>query len=162
MGDLRAAPITLKEARRWIAEHHRHNDPPQGWLWGCQAVSGDRRVGVVVVGRPVARHLDDGQTVEIIRCCTDGTPNACSFLYGRAKRAAIALGYQRIVTYTLGREPGASLRAAGFTEDAQLPPRAGWVRNDGGRYVVDLFGHHRHGGTEARIRWIWEIPNGPR
>src|ERR1035441_8056475 len=72
-------------------------------------------VGVAIVGRPVARRLDDGETLEVTRLCTDGTPNACSFLYGACRRAAFALGYGRIGTYTLQDEGGASLRAAGWT-----------------------------------------------
>ena len=39
---------------------------------------GDRLCGVAICGRPVARYLDDGLTLEILRCCTDGTYNACS------------------------------------------------------------------------------------
>ena len=53
-------------------------------------------------------------TLEVTRLCTDGTKNACSFLYGKAARAAFALGYRRIGTYTLPDEGGASLRAAGW------------------------------------------------
>ena len=67
-----------------------------------------------MVGRPVSRYLDDGLTLEINRCCTDGTKNACTILYGAACRAAKALGYKRIVTYTRETEPGTSLRASNF------------------------------------------------
>lgn len=70
--------------------------------------------GVAIVGRPVARHLQDGYTAEVTRLCTDGTPNACSMLYEAAWRAAKAVGYLRIITYTLPQEGGASLRAAGW------------------------------------------------
>ena len=75
---------------------------------------GGRIVGVVTVGRPVSRNLDDGLTLEVTRCCTDGTKNAAPMLYGAASRAAKALGYRRVITYTLGTEPGTTLTAAGW------------------------------------------------
>ena len=69
---------------------------------------------VAIVGRPVSRYLDDGLTLEVNRLCTDGTQNACSFLYGAAARAARTMGYQKIITYILDTESGVSLRAAGW------------------------------------------------
>jgi hypothetical protein len=83
-------------------------------------------VGVAIVGRPVARMLDDGFTCEVTRVCTDGAGNACSMLYGTCWRAARALGFTRAVTYTEANESGASLRAAGWLLDAELEPRTGW------------------------------------
>ena len=71
-------------------------------------------VGVAIVGRPVSRYLDDGLTLEVNRLCTDGTQNACSFLYGAAARAARTMGYRKIITYILDTENGVSLRAAGW------------------------------------------------
>jgi hypothetical protein len=112
---LRVVPCTQRQAKAYVRDNHRHNTPPQGGLFALAAMDADRLCGVVIVGRPVARGLDDGVTVEITRCCTDGTRNACSLLYGRARRAAFALGYRRVVTYTLAEENGASLRAAGMT-----------------------------------------------
>jgi hypothetical protein len=76
----------------------------------------EKVVGVIMVGRPVARHLDNGKTLEVTRCCTDGTKNAASKLYGAAWSAAKALGFRRLITYTLSSEPGTSLRAAGWKE----------------------------------------------
>jgi len=113
---LRLQPITYPEACAFIAEHHRHHLPPQGWKWGIAVNDGAKVVGVITVGRPVARMLDDGWTLEVTRCCTDGTKNAASMLYGAAWRAAKALGYQRMITYTLVEEPGTTLRAAGWKE----------------------------------------------
>lgn len=107
-------PITYREACVYIDQHHRHHLPPQGWKWGIGVSDGERLVGVITVGRPVARHYDDGATLEVTRCCTDGTKNAPSMLYGAAWRAAKALGYRRLITYTLIEEPGTSLRAAGW------------------------------------------------
>lgn len=107
-------PMTLKEACRFVREHHRHHKPPQGGLFAIGCAAGDVVCGVVIVGRPVARHLDDSWTAEITRCCTNGTRNACSFLYAAAWRAAKAIGYRRLITYTRADEPGSSLRGAGW------------------------------------------------
>jgi len=111
---LHLQPISYPEACAFIEEHHRHHLPPQGWKWGVAVNDGERVVGVITVGRPVARMLDNGLTLEVTRCCTDGTKNAASMLYGAAWRAAKALGYQRLITYTLAEEPGTTLRAAGW------------------------------------------------
>ena len=107
--------ITLDEANAFVAEKHRHHPPVVGHLFSIGAFMGQTLVGVVIVGRPVSRHRDDGLTAEVTRLCTDGTRNACSFLYGAAARAAFALGFTKIGTYTLPDEGGASLRAAGWT-----------------------------------------------
>lgn len=111
---LELQPITYAEACVFISEHHRHHLPPQGWKFGVAVNDGERVVGVITVGRPVARMLDDGWTLEVTRCCTDGTPNVPSKLYGAAARAAFALGYKRLITYTLSTEPGTSLIAANW------------------------------------------------
>lgn len=108
-------PLTLAEARRFVAEHHRHNEPPIGHRFSIGLKRGDKLVGVVVAGHPVARNADDGQTIELLRVTTDGSRNARSRLYGAACRAAAAMGYRRAITYTLESEPGSSLRASGFT-----------------------------------------------
>lgn len=89
--------------------------PPQGGLFALACSDGERIRGVAIIGRPVARELaSDDFAAEVTRCCTDGARNACSILYGAAWRAARALGYRRLVTYTLATEGGASLRAAGW------------------------------------------------
>jgi hypothetical protein len=111
---LRVTPIDFAEANAFVSAYHRHHKPMPGVKF-CVAVSeGDKVRGVAMVGRPVARNSDNGLTLEVNRCCTDGARNACSMLYGAAWRAAKALGYQRLVTYTLPAEGGASLRAAGW------------------------------------------------
>lgn len=107
-------PLTLQEANAFVAKHHRHHGEVVGHRFSIGAAAGDRIAGVVIVGRPVARLRDDGLTLEVTRLCTDGTRNACSFLYGAAARAAFALGYKRIGTYILASEDGASLKAAGW------------------------------------------------
>lgn len=107
-------PIKFTAAAEFVRNHHRHHTPPAGHVFSLAAFADDQCVGVVIVGRPVARHRDDGRTLEVTRLCTTGHKNACSFLYGAAARAAFALGYGRIGTYILKREPGTSLAAAGW------------------------------------------------
>ena len=113
---LRLAPVTWRTARHFVSQHHRHHMPPRGHKFSI-AVEDEAGslVGVAIVGRPVARHLDDGWTVEVTRCCTLGAENACSMLYGAARRIAKEIGYKRIVTYTFATESGVSLRAAGWS-----------------------------------------------
>lgn len=107
--------VTLDEANAYIRDFHRHHSPVPGHVFALGAFRGDRLVGVVIVGRPVSRKRQDGLTLEVTRCCSDGSPNVPSFLYGKAARAAFALGYLRIGTYTLPCEGGSSLRGAGWT-----------------------------------------------
>lgn len=121
---LRAVPLDFADAADFVREHHRHHTPPVGHKFSIGAADGDNLVGVVIVGRPVARRRDDGRTLEVTRLCTVGHPNACSFLYGAAARAAFALGYSRIGTYILKREPGTSLVAAGWKCIAETPGKS--------------------------------------
>lgn len=109
-------PISLKEAKVFIELHHRHHKPPIGHKFSLAvAVAETGEVcGVATVGRPVSRHLDDGWVLEVNRVATDGEKNACSVLYGAAWRATRALGYRKLITYTLPSEGGASLRGAGW------------------------------------------------
>lgn len=106
--------LDLAEANAFVGQHHRHHKPVVGHIFSLGAALGEQIVGVAIVGRPVSRMRDDGQTAEVTRLCTDGTRNACSFLYGAAARAAFALGFKRIGTYILATEPGTSLTAAGW------------------------------------------------
>lgn len=106
--------VTLAEANEFVARHHRHHDAVVGHLFSIGCSSAGSIVGVSIVGRPVARGRDDGVTAEVTRLCTDGTRNACSFLYGASARAAFALGFKRIGTYILKSEGGVTLRAAGW------------------------------------------------
>lgn len=108
-------PVTLNEAKQFITKHHRHNMPPQGHKFSIGLTDNDALIGVCVVGRPIARYNDDGCTAEVTRCCVlEGYRNANSKLYAAAWRAARAMGYQRIITYTLPIESGESLRGAGY------------------------------------------------
>lgn len=121
---LTTIPLPLDEANAFVGQHHRHHKPVVGHKFSIGATLGDDVVGVVIVGRPVSRHRDDGLTLEVTRLCTDGTRNACSFLYGAAAKAAFALGYKRIGTYILKSEPGTSLTASGWTVISETPGRS--------------------------------------
>ena len=112
---LEVSPIDFAEANAFVASFHRHHRPVVGCKF-CVAVSDEsgKVRGVAIVGRPVARMLDNGFTLEVNRCCTDGARNACSMLYGACWRIAKAMGFRKLITYTLPEEGGASLRAAGW------------------------------------------------
>lgn len=112
--DLSLCPVDLEEANAFVERLHRHHKPAVGHKFSLGAIRGGEIVGVAIVGRPVSRHRDDGMTLEVTRLCTDGSKNACSFLYGACARAAFALGYRRIGTYILASESGVSLTAAGW------------------------------------------------
>lgn len=107
-------PVSLAEANKFVEEYHRHHKPVVGHKFSIGVANGTKIVGVCIVGRPISRYLDDGFTLEVTRCCTDGTPNACSMLYAAAWRAARAMGYKKIITYILESENGASLKASGY------------------------------------------------
>lgn len=128
-GRLTIVRIGLDEANAFVSQLHRHHKPVVGHLFSIGAAQDGKIVGVVIIGRPVARMRDDGATAEVTRLCTDGTKNACSFLYGAAARASFALGFRRIGTYILASEPGTSLMAAGWR---LLGERGGgsWSRGD--------------------------------
>lgn len=141
---LRIVPTTRREAAAFIREHHRHHRPSKGGKFWLAVADGDRVVGVAEVGRPKARALDDGWTVEVTRTATDGTRNACSMLYGAAWRAARALGYLRAVTYNLPSESGASLRASGWVCIGEAGGGS-WSRGE--RPRVDVHP------TQRKLRW---------
>ncbi len=113
---LSLVPTTLREANAFVERFHRHSRPTRGHKFSVGAAWGDDLVGVAIAGRPIARHRDDGMTLEVLRVCVlEGAPrNACSLLYGACWRAARALGYTRAITYTLKSENGASVKASGF------------------------------------------------
>ena len=111
---LEIVPIKFKEACLFVQRHHRHHKPPVGHICSLAVARGVDIVGVAIVGRPVARNLDNGLTAEVTRLCTDGTKNACSMLYASAWRAVRALGYKKLVTYILDTEKGTSLTASGW------------------------------------------------
>lgn len=113
---LELLPLDLDEANALVELWHRHHDPVVGHKFSLGAWSEEKMafVGCAIVGRPISRLLDNGMVLEVIRVSTDGTRNACSFLYGATRRAVFALGYKKLITYILPEEGGASLRAAGW------------------------------------------------
>jgi len=126
-GVLRLVPVSLAQANEHVAAWHRHNGPVVGHRFSIGVADATLIMrAVVIVGRPGARHFDNGDTLEVIRLASDGTRNACSMLYGAAARATFALGYRRLITYTQGDETGGSLRAAGWRVIAERPARPGW------------------------------------
>ncbi len=146
MSKLFIHPLTLKEAHKLVERWHRKLDPSQGALFaiGVAREGEDEPCGAVVVGRPVSRMSDNGWQCEVVRLVTNGERNACSMLYRAAWRAARAMGYLKLITYTLPEEGGASLRAAGF----KLIGEAGggsWSREH--RPRVDMHP------TQKKLRW---------
>ena len=122
-------PVTFRLAAEFVGKHHRHNRPPVGAKFCIGVELENTLVGVAIVGRPISRHFDNGRTAEVTRTCTDGTRNANSILYGAAWRAAKAMGYTRIVTYTQQQESGASLKAAGWRKVKDLAARKNWAES---------------------------------
>lgn len=112
---LEICPIHLRQANDFVRAHHRHSIPTVGGKFALACRKNGSLVGVAICGRPVARKIDDGLTIEIYRCCTDGTKNACSKLYGACVKTARAMGYKKAITYTLEHENGASLKASNFS-----------------------------------------------
>jgi hypothetical protein len=143
-------PCSLDTANAFVTLLHRHNKAVPGAKF-CVGVTDEagHLCGVAIVGRPVARNLDDGFTLEVNRLTTNGTINACSALYGAARKAAFDLGYRRLVTYTLMDESGASMRGAGWTRVAEVQASQGW--------------HSRAGRKEQSVylanKWRWETIN---
>jgi hypothetical protein len=146
-------PITLKTARGFVCEYHRHNAPPQGHKFSIGLKSDGKLIGVVICGRPIARTHDDGYTAEITRCCVlDNQLNANSKLYAAALRAAKAMGYRRAITYTLPAESGASLKAVGFTVDGETQSSPnGWNVPSRPRNTPDKYPVGR------KTRWVKEL-----
>jgi hypothetical protein len=151
---VKLVPISIREAKRYVAHHHRHLRAPQGALFAIGAEKDGQLVGVAIVGRPTGRGLQDGYTCEITRVATDGTRNTCSFLYSRSQRALTALGYDpaKTKTYTREDESGTSLRAAGFVQEALLPARS-YAKSNVKRRRFDK------STPVPRIRWGWGKPD---
>lgn len=151
---MKARPIELKDANSFVNALHRHHPPVYRDKFRIACITGDGRLcGVIQAARPVSRILDDGETIEIVRCCTDGTRNACSFLYSRMARISKEMGYKKIITYILDSESGTSLKAAGWHMEAKIKGHA-WdcksrPRNtkaptcDKQRWALDLQEHRR-------------------
>lgn len=148
-------PITLKDANTYVDMNHRHNQHTTGHKYSIACYDGDRLCGVAIAGRPVARRLDDGLTIEILRVCTDGTRNACSVLYGGCARIAKAMGYKKVITYTLLSECGSSLKASGFINCGIVGNGQSWDTPSRPREVLQetLFGTVVKYPVEKKYRW---------
>ena len=130
---MRIVPLALKELNALVAQYHRHHKPVQGHRFSLGLVdNAGKLVGGVSVGRPVARMIDATAVAEVTRLVTDGTPNACSMLYGAAARVAKAMGFRRIQTYILENEPGTSLKASGWQLD-KITAGGQWKHTSGPR-----------------------------
>lgn len=138
-------PCSIQDAREYVRQFHRHHGAPLSGLFAVAVATDEELVcGVAIVGRPVARALQDGWTAEVTRVATDGTKNACSALYAACWRAARALGWRKLVTYTLASEPGTSLRAAGWRIVGEVTARSWHCKS---RPRVD------RAPLQAKIRW---------
>ena len=149
--ELKAYPLELKQANEFVDKLHRHHNSVHRDKFRVGATKDGKLVGVVQVGRPVSRMLDDGQTLEVVRLCSDGTKDVCSFLYSKAARIAKELGYSRIITYILESESGASLRASGWKLDGTTSGGA-WDRPSRRR--------NTSAPTCPKKRYIKELNNG--
>lgn len=150
---LTIVPLSFRQAKEFVARLHRHHKPPVGHKFSIGVIdeAGELR-GVAMVGRPVARHYDDGRTAEVNRTCTDGCPNANSALYSAAWRAAKAMGYTRLITYTQAGESGSSLRGAGWTVVGERKARGSWAESS--VQLRDLRDPDGSGGIQ---RTLWEV-----
>jgi len=128
---LRVVPITITEARRHVEAHHSHHHAPLGGLFAAAVAQGDRMVCVAVVSRPVARKLGGRAIAEVTRLASDGTRHAASMCLAAATRAALALGYRRVISYTLAGESGTSYRAAGWHITGRTHNPDGWATREG-------------------------------
>jgi hypothetical protein len=155
---LTIVPLTLRAANAVVAQLHRHNKPARGCKFciGVVDEAGTLR-GVLIAGRPVARGLDDGRTIEVNRTATDGCPNANSALYAAAWRAAQAMGYRTLITYTQADESGASMRAIRAHRVRDLAPRKGWYESS--LKMRDMRDPVGNGGV-ARVLWRMGQPLG--
>lgn len=108
---MKTKPVFLKEANEYVKKYHRHSAPVVGCRFAIGLEESEQLIGVAICGRPIARLLDDGKTMEVLRVCTDGTKNANSFLYDKCRKIAVLMGYEKVITYTLASESGSSLKA---------------------------------------------------
>ena len=142
---LNIRPCELRDANAFVERLHRHHKKAQGHRWSTAVTLSDGTVvGVAIVGRPLARMTDQRRIVEAVRVCTDGTPNACSSLYGAVCRQALTLGYEKAQTFILDSESGASLRAAGWFPVAY---------SDGGTWSRPSRGREDKAPLDRKVRW---------
>lgn len=141
---LKIEPCELRDANAFVEQLHRHHKKAQGHRWSTAVTAHGQVVGVAIVGRPVARMTDQRRIVEAVRVCTDGTPNACSALYGAVCRQQRSHGYEKAQTFILESEPGTSLRAAGWKPVAV---------SDGGSWSRPSRGREDDAPLDRKVRW---------
>lgn len=146
---LQVARVELREANAFVEKNHRHHGRAQGHRFSVGCSLAGRLVGVAIAGRPVARRIDQVSVIEVTRLVTDGTRNACSFLYTRVARAAQEMGFRAVITYTLAEEDGASLRACGWWPEFMDEQAALWSRPSRKRDVT------KGQGLGRKVRWLW-------
>lgn len=154
-------PISLKDANNFVETLHRHHTKVQGHKFSIAAYDDEKLVGVCIVGRPVSRYLDDGETLEVTRLCTDGTYNACSILYSRVARIAKDMGYKKIITYILQSESGISLKASGWILEKEDAGGGDWNVPSRPRELIpqqlSLFPVKQKYPVEKKVRWCREL-----
>ena len=153
---MKAVPLELKDANAYVEKYHRHHKAVcrDKFRVGCE--EGGELIGVIQVGRPLSRHLCDGETLEVLRCCTNGRPNVASFLYSRVARIAREMGYKKIITYILQSEHGTSLKASGWELDKDDCGGGTWSSPSRPRELaqITLFGTEQKYPTERKQRWV--------
>lgn len=152
-------PISLAQANAFIIDKHRHHDKTSGHKFSLSCYDGEKLVGVATVGRPVSRYLDNGETLEVTRLCTDGTYNACSILYARCAKVAKDMGYKKIITYILDTESGTSLKASGWKCELDSAGGGNWSSPSRPRELVEinLFGEKQKYPINKKQRWCKEL-----
>lgn len=138
-------PLTLSQANALVARLHRHHKPTRGHRFSIGAFEGGNCVGAAIVGRPVARLTAQYEVAEVLRLVTDGSKNACSFLYGACARIAKEMGFAKIQTFILDNEPGVTLKAAGWKMDG-VSAGGQWSHTAGPRRTDQP--------TCAKQRWV--------
>ena len=133
--ELSIIPLSLKEANDFVTKYHRHNKKCAGHKWSIGAIYQSELVGVIIVGRPVARKLDNRFTLEVNRnCVLDNAPKGtCSFLYAKAIKIWQSMGGKKLITYTLNTESGSSLRAVDFNKETTVQTfkkNTGWTTRE--------------------------------
>lgn len=155
-------PISIAKANAYVEEYHRHHSIKTGCKFAIACYDGDDLHGVAICSNPVARNADDGLTLEVARCCTDGTYNACSILYGACARIAKNMGYRKIQTYILETENGSSLKASGYVLEKDRAGAVNWQKcnskrqnmRDAQPYQTSIFGGTKKPPEVMKQRWV--------
>lgn len=156
---LEVKQISLKDANAFIIKNHRHHTKTTGHKYSVACYDDGKLCGVACVGRPLSRMLDNGETLEVTRLCTDGTYNACSILYARCAKIAKDFGYKKIITYILETENGTSLKASGWHCESENVGGGSWSVPSRPREIeeMDLFGNTKKYPICKKQRWAKEL-----